>query len=629
MTHCALEWLCQPVEFRARLKAARVKGGAFARQTAIDLARFDLDFVQTNAVDHLFQSALDEGGGVTKPLRLAIVGSSTLAHLHASIRVASLRHGVEVTTYEPDYGQYRQELLNPSSGLHAFMPDVVLFAFDAQHLATTSAVKDSGSDIDGAVNRCLQDLGSLWKLARERLNAVVLQQTALPVFPDLLGNNEQRLPGSKVGFVTRLNAALPGLADAADVHLVAIDRHASRIGLRSWHDPALWHRAKQEISLHAAPYYGDLVARLLGAIRGRSSKALVLDLDNTLWGGVIGDDGLEGIALGQGSATGEAFAAVQSYAYDLGKRGIILAVCSKNDESVAFRAFDEHPEMILRRSNIASFVANWDDKASNIRRIARELNLGLDALVFLDDNPFERNLVRQELPMVAVPEVPEDPALVPSCLAAAGYFEALSITADDAARQEQYQANRERQALADASTDMDSYLQGLEMRLRWGHFDGANQTRVVQLVNKTNQFNLTTQRITEPEANSIIGDPDVVGLHFRLMDRYGDNGLIGVIIGYRDGTDLRLDTWLMSCRVLGRRAEEAMLAVVVEQARKLGLTGITGRYVPSPKNHMVREHYNRLGFSCEKESPDGTVFYCLELNSVQDSGVPIHIEEIS
>lgn len=633
MAHVTLDWLPKAGAFREQYKAARGLEGQAAIDAVAALSRLDLDFVQTGAVDRLITSLRDTAGewpGSGQPLRLAILSSSTTEHLHAALRVAALRHRVRIEIYQCDYGQYRQELLDGSSPLHAFHPDIALIAFDAHHLVASAGLDGEAEASEAPVERALAQLGTIWQLARERLGAVVLQQAALPLYPELLGENEHRLASSPAWFLDRFNVALRHHAAAAGVHVVSVDRHARRAGLAAWHDPAMWHRAKQEVSLHAAPFYGDLVARILGALRGLSSKVLVLDLDNTIWGGVIGDDGLDGIVLGQGSAAGEAFAGVQRYAAALGSRGIILAVCSKNDESVALRAFDEHPEMVLRRGHIVSFVANWDDKATNLRRIAREVNVGLDSLVFVDDNPFERNLVRGELPMVSVPEVPEDPALVPGCLAAAGYFEALSITADDRARLAQYKANRERQEMAETATDLDSYLRSLEMRLRVNRFGPVDLARTVQLVNKTNQFNLTTRRITDDEARAVMDDPRALGLTFRLADRFGDNGLIAVVIGRPEGDDdkaLRLDNWLMSCRVLGRNVEEATLAVVAAQARALGYAALVGEFIPTAKNAMVREHYDRLGFVRIAEQPDGSVRYRMALDTLPQAHPSIVLEE--
>ncbi len=318
--------------------------------------------------------------------------------------------------------------------------------------------------------------------------------------------------------------------------------------------------------------------------------------------------GLEGIVLGQGSASGEGFLSVQDYAREQGRRGVILAVCSKNDEANALEAFDKHPEMLLKRGDIACFMANWDDKATNIRRIAQQLNIGLDSLVFLDDNPFERNLVRQELPMVAVPEVPDDPALVAGILADAGYFEALAITDEDRERGGQYQGNLRREALKETATDIESYLRGLDMRLTWCPFDRIGLARTVQLINKTNQFNLTTRRYTEIDVQAVMDDADAVGLQLRLLDRFGDNGIIAIVIGRKlpDTADFLVDTWLMSCRVLGRQVEKSTLNILAAEAQRLGADRMLGEYIPTKKNGMVRKHYEKLGFSLIEETPDGS-----------------------
>ncbi len=602
-----LAWLPETGDFTARIRLLQTNPPAWAG--LVSLANLRLDFLRTGRLDTLLRRDFAEAappGLPTRPVRLAILGSSTTVHLPAPIRVACLRRNIHVTVHEGEYGQYLQELTDVASELHRFRPDTVLLAFDARHV---TAGLDAMADADAARAACdaaLARMRQCWTLARERLGATVIQQTVLPVLPPLLGSNEQRLFASPARMVARLNAALRDEADAAGVHLLAIDEAAAGDGILEWHDPVLWHRAKQEVSPLAGPVYGDLVGRLLAALQGRSSKCLVLDLDNTLWGGVIGDDGLEGIVIGQGSALGEAFLSVQHYARALAQRGVILAVCSKNDEANALSAFEQHPEMLLRRADIACFVANWDDKATNLRRIARELNIGIDSLVFLDDNPFERNLVRTTLPEVAVPEIPDDdPALMPAILAAAGYFESVSITAEDRLRTAQHAANRER-AASGSATDLPAYLRSLEMRLVWRRFDRIGLGRIVQLINKTNQFNLTTRRRTEEEALAVIADPASFGLQIRLLDRFGDNGIIAIVIGRIDAERAcHIDTWLMSCRVLGRGVEDATLALLAEQARAFGAVSLIGEYRPTAKNAVVAEHYGRLGFSRISEQEDG------------------------
>ncbi|WP_186457549.1 HAD-IIIC family phosphatase [Nitrospirillum amazonense] len=568
-----------------------------------------MDFFQTNALDEIVRRRWGEEvpTGITgKPIRLAILGSSTLAHLQASIRVGGLRRGLHITVYENDYGQYRQELEEEGSALYAFRPTVVLFALDAATLTSGLRIGQSASEARSALNATLEEVRHCWRLARRIFEGIVVQQACLPVFPSMLGNNEHRLPGSRAWGVTYINDRLRAIADEEGAHILAVDARVVEHGLGAWHSETLWHRSRQEVALTAAPFYGDLVARLVAAEQGRSFKCLALDLDNTLWGGVIGDDGLEGITLGQGSALGEAYVAFQTYVRDLSRRGVILAVCSKNDEKNAREPFERHPDMILRTLDIACFVANWTDKVTNLRRIAKELNIGIDSIVFVDDNPFERNFVRQELPMVAVPEVSDDPTYFPKILATAGYFEGLVVTKDDLARTTQYVGNQQRESFRSQAMDMASYLAGLEMRLIPRDFDRIGLQRIVQLINKTNQFNLTTRRYTETQVQGVMEDGTAVGLQLRLTDRFGDNGIIGIVIGRLEGADFVIDTWLMSCRVLGRQVEVITLNLIADRARALGARRLVGDYIATAKNGMVREHYQNLGFTIVHADEQGS-----------------------
>ncbi len=566
---------------------------------------------------------------VAPPIRLAVLASSTVDHLLPAIRVGGMRRDLLIETHTPEYGQYAQALMDPGSALHAFAPTAVLFALDAHRLLAGIDVGGDAADIAARIDRFVDDLATHWARARQAFRCQVIQQTPLPVFESLFGSNEHRLPGSRHAALRQLNDALRRRADAEGADILALDDVVARDGLPAWHDPALWHRAKQEVHPSAAPVYGDLVARLLAAGLGRSSKALVLDLDNTLWGGVIGDDGMEGIKLGQGSALGEAFVAFQHYARSLSLRGIILAVCSKNAEANALEPFERHPEMVLKRTDIACFVANWTDKAANLRQIADQLNIGLDSLVFADDNPAERAIIRRELPMVAVPELPEDPTLWPSTLAAAGYFESLRLTKEDLERTGQYQANLRRSSMLASATDMEGYLRSLDMRAIWSRFDRVGQARTVQLINKTNQFNLTTRRVTDEQIAALIEDPRALTLQIRLTDTFGDNGIIAIVIGAFDpGTrDIRIDTWLMSCRVLGRRMEEETLNLVVRQARALGAERLIGAYRPTAKNGMVREHYPKLGFAPLREDSGGGTEWVLALDGWTELPTAIASEE--
>ena len=415
----------------------------------------------------------------------------------------------------------------------------------------------------------------------------------------MFGGYERMVPGAPATVVARLNDRLAEAAAEDGALLIDVARASQRDGIDAWFDVGRWLQGKLEIAPQAAPIYGDLAARILAAQRGLSKKCLVLDLDNTLWGGVIGDDGLDGIVLGEGSAAGEAHLALQHYARQLKERGIILAVCSKNDARIAEAAFRDHPEMALRRSDFAAFQANWDDKAQNLKAIASGLNIGVDALVFVDDNPIERARIRQSLPMVAVPEMPDDPAHYVRCLADAGYFEAVAFTADDRSRAEQYSANAERDALLGAAESMDEFLRGLNMTALYGPFTAVDHARVVQLINKTNQFNTTTRRYASEEIAQIMDDPDALTLQFRLLDRVGDNGLVSTMILRPTGAEgvLEIENWVMSCRVFGRELEFEAMNIAVEAARERGARALVADYIPTPKNDVISKLYPSLGFT--------------------------------
>jgi len=626
-----LNWLPEVTDWRHRLHQLPAETNERWHE-AVRLANARMNFVLTNALDQSLRQFLTSPPPdlSTQPVRLAVLGSSTIDHLLPSIRVGGLRRNIWVDTYTCEYGQYNQELRDASSTLHMFQPTAILIALDS-HLITAglSAAMDDKS-ADRALQNALFRIRETWAYARGAFHCPVVQQTFLPVHMNILGNNEYRLPGSRANFVARINAALREAANTDGIDILPLDDLATRHGVGALHDPALWHRSKQEVSLKAAPLYGDLVGRWLAALQGRTAKCLVLDLDNTLWGGVIGDDGMEGIELGQGSPLGEAYIAIQEYARELSRRGVILAVCSKNEMATALEPFERHPDMILRTHDIACFVANWHDKASNLRAIADELNIGLDSLVFVDDNRFERDLVRRIMPMVSVPELPDDPADYTSTLSQAGYFENLRITKEDRQRSGQYRDNRIRTELAAAAGDISSYLQSLEMRLIVSPFDDVGLPRIVQLVNKSNQFNLTSRRYSPDGIREIVTSPDVFGLQFRLLDRIGDNGVISIIICRLSGCeDVAIDVWLMSCRVLGREVEHCVLNAIVEEVRRHGRSRIIGEYIPTSRNVIVKDHYKRLGFTKIGEEPDGWTKWCLDATSFEAIQTTISVDRNS
>lgn len=596
-----LYWLPPPPDFRGELRAAMETETASERlERLAALAGQRVSFLETIQLDRALR-------GVDRPaatpgftqVRLAILASSTADHLGAAIRVAGLRRRLLIELYVGGYGQYRQELLDPMSALHRFGPQVVLFSLTAREAISGTPLAATAAEAEAAIAGAIEDLRSLWHKAQKSLKASVVQQTFLNLADPLFGSYDRLVPGAPARLVGRLNDRLAEAAGEEGVALLDIARAAERDGLDAWFDQTRWLQGKFEIAPQAAPAYGDLLARVLAALRGLSRKCLALDLDNTLWGGVIGDDGIEGIVLGEGSAAGEAHLALQRYARQLRDRGVILAVCSKNDLGIAEAVFRDHPEMVLKRTDIAAFVANWNDKATNLRLIAEQLNIGVDALVFMDDNPAERARVRQSLPMVAVPELPADPGQYVRCLADAGYFEAVSFTADDRQRANQYAANASREALLSASGSMDDFLRSLEMSVCAGPVNAMNFARVVQLINKTNQFNPTTQRYSSEELTAVLAQDKTLALQFRLADRFGDNGLVSAMILRRhaDARDImEIESWVMSCRVFGRQLEDEVMNYAVETARALDVRAFQADYLPTAKNGVVRELYPALGF---------------------------------
>jgi FkbH-like protein len=531
-----------------------------------------------------------------------VLASHTVEHLLPGIRVAGLRRRIFIETHVCAYGQYRQELSDPDSLLHAFAPHFVLFALAAQELL------QSGSAAQGFV----AELRGLWKTAQQVCQATVIQQTFIDVSEPLFGNFDRLVELSPAHILDQLNQCVVAAAREDGALLLDIERQAAREGRDNWFEVAHWYASKLTIAPRAAPLFGDLLARVMAARLGQSKKCLVLDLDNTIWGGVVGDDGVHGLVLGQGSAQGEAHLALQRYARQLRERGIILAVCSKNERAIAEEAFKTHPEMLLKLSDIAAFYANWADKAENLRAIAAQLNIGIDSLVFVDDNPAERERIRGALPQVAVPELPEDVAGYVRAVADAGYFEAAGFTDEDRARGEQYAANNEREVLKGSTQSIEEFRRSLGMTMSFGPVTPVDLARVGQLINKTNQFNVTMRRYSQQEIESILQDTGNLALQFRLGDRFGDNGLISaVILRPAGGPNLALETWVMSCRVFGREVEFEIMNAAVDAARARGFEAIDATYVPTPKNGLIRELLPKLGFA--EASDDDASRWTLDL----------------
>jgi FkbH-like protein len=463
----------------------------------------------------------------------------------------------------------------------------------------SSFYKTAQADRADFAGRQAAHVEHLYQTIVSRTRAKVLVNTYYEIDDSVFGNYATKLNFSFIYQTRALNLALMDLSQRQKgLFLADFDSVINRIGRTVAFDAKMYINADMVFSLDALPPLAKCLHDIIQALSGRFKKCLILDLDNTTWGGIIGDDGIEGIQVGD-FGIGKAFTALQWWAKELKNRGIILAVCSKNTESVAKEAFEKHPDMVLRLSDIAVFVANWENKVSNIQYIQSILNISFDSMVFLDDNPFEREMVRKAIPAITVPELPEDPAEYLSFLRELDLFETASYTEEDRERTDQYQVEAKRAAIQQSFANEDEFLESLQMSSDVKSFDPFTIPRIAQLSQRSNQFNLRTVRYTPEDIARIGESPDHLTLSFTLKDSLGDSGLISAVILEKKGKQLFIDTWIMSCRVLKRGMENFVLNSLVDLAGSQGFTQLVGEYIPTAKNGMVKDHYSSLGFTAD------------------------------
>jgi FkbH-like protein len=533
--------------------------------------------------------------------RIAVLGTSTTALLVPVLEAFCLRDRIKVEFYEGLYGSQQQEILDPQSGLAKFGPNLVFLVNNWRDLQLPALAADEREQVE----RVLATRKQLWQLLSDRFGCHIVQLAFDFPAEEPHGYLANSLRGGRTRAIQLLNQAMQ---EAAPSYVSILDTPAleREAGAARWQDANLWYNFQQHPSTEALPILADAMLAHVRAVLGLTRKVLVTDLDNTLWKGVIGEDGLEGIKIGPGSPAGEAHSRLQQYLLDLKARGILLAVASKNNYEDAASPFLKHPHMLLRMEDFAAFEANWNDKATSIRDIARKLSLGLDSFVFLDDNPIEREWVRAQIPEVAVVELGPSVFHYVQELDRGRYFFALSLSAEDQVRAEQYRSEAARKHLQATSQSLDDFLAHLQLRASCVPVGPKNLVRVTQLTNKTNQFNLTTRRYTEAQVTQLAANPDAWAAAFHLADRMGDYGLIGVIF-CRPGssrTQWEVDTWLMSCRVLGRQMEKFMMDRLEEAARARGIYEIVGVFRPTAKNGLVKDHYDQLGFERIGATPE-------------------------
>ncbi len=528
---------------------------------------------------------------------LAVLGDCATQHLATALRGYGVSAGIRLNVFDADYDQIDAQVMAPDSELYRFAPQGVLLQMCTEKLQ--EAFYDCPPEARASfAEDTYARIRQIWSRIGSRIPATVLQCNFPLIDDGVFGQFGNKTEQSFLFQQRKLNYLLmQGCQEAKNTFLIDLDALQTALGRSTFADPKLYYVAKMPISLAALPAAAKLVVDVVRSLQGAVKKCLVLDLDNTLWGGVIGDDGLSGIQIGE-LGTGHAFSDFQKWLKELKNRGILLTVCSKNNEDTAKEPFEKHPEMVLRLEDFSMFVANWEDKARNIRTIQQALNIGMDSMVFLDDNPFERELVRTMIPEITVPELPEDPALYLQYLRGLDLFETASYSREDAGRTEQYREKAQRAAFEAAFQSYDDYLEALQMRASAAAFDPFHYPRIAQLTQRSNQFNLRTVRYTEAEIEALAQDDSRIGLYFTLKDKFGDHGLISVVVLEKQPEDtLFISEWLMSCRVLKRGMEEFIVDKILSVAAQQGFRRVVGEYIPTPKNAMVKDLYEQLGFA--------------------------------
>jgi FkbH-like protein len=542
--------------------------------------------------------------GDARTVKIAVLADCAVQQLTTLLKVLAARNRVALEVYEGGYDSIDLEILNPDSGLYAFGPQFVIVLMSSEKLK--SRLYDSANRTTFAADN-VERIVTLWSAFAAQSSATIVQSTFVLPIERAFGNYELKVADSVGAIFTEINYRLAIQArEARNILLSDVDFLAASIGRSQWFDPRLWNIAKVPCRLDHLPRLAQsLLDTILAATGVVLSKCVVLDLDNTLWGGVIGDDGLEGIALGEFDE-GEAFVGFQKFIRELKRRGIILAVVSKNEHANAIRPFRDHPHMVLKEDDISAFLANWDNKADNIRLVQKTLNIGFDSFVFLDDNPFERNLVREYLPNVIIPELRDDPSSYLEALADLNLFETTSFSEADMQRSARYREEARREITKTQFTNVNDYLKSLSMQIRLERFNSFNLPRIAQLIQRSNQFNLTTRRYGEAACEAMMKDTTFWPLTLKLADKFGDYGLISVVILNPADEELEIDEYLMSCRVLQRGVESFAMNNIFAYAARLGVKRVVGHYIATTKNDMVKDFFKGFGFEKVCETGGGS-----------------------
>lgn len=535
--------------------------------------------------------------------KIAILGGSTTRDIRDILELFLLNYGIRPCFYESEYNQYYADGMFPNPALEEFHPDILYIHTTNRNIEQYPSLEDDRTLVTQKLQAEYERFRALWEHLHAVYGCPVIQNNFEPPFYRLLGNRDASDHRGRWNYIQRLNQMFYEYADThQDFYIHDICYEAADYGLERWSDPFYWNMYKYAMCVPAIPYTAFQLARIIKSIFGRNKKVLNLDLDNTLWGGVIGDDGPENIEIGQETSLGQTYAEFQDYLKQHKKLGVLLSVNSKNNEETALSGL-ERADSVLKREDFVAFRANWEPKSQNLYATAEELKLLPESFVFVDDNPAEREIVRQEVPGAAVPEITKVEEYI-RVLDRSGFFEVTNFSEDDLKRNEMYLANEQRNRMQKNFSDYGDYLRSLEMKAGIGAFVPAYFSRIAQLTNKSNQFNLTTHRYSQSEIEQIAADPQYLTLCGRLEDKFGDNGVVSIVIGRKEKDVLHIELWLMSCRVLKRDMEYAMMDTLVKQCRDCGIRQIYGYFYPTAKNAMVKDFYALQGFEKLEEDVD-------------------------
>ena len=554
--------------------------------------------------------------------KIAILGGSTTNEMADQLGLFLLQYGIEAEFYQSEYAQYWQDAMFGTPELDAFEADVIYVHTSWRNLTRLPATTDAPAQIDAMLEEQYAHFETMWQALERKFACPIIQNNFDRPNYRLMGNRDIWDVHGRSNFISRLNQKFYAYAASHEhFYINDIDYLSADYGLTAWGDAFYWHMYKYAMCLDAIPSLANSVANIIKSLYGRNKKALVLDLDNTLWGGIVGDDGVDGLAIGPEVPEGQVYAEFQSYCKALKSIGVILAVDSKNDEANALAGLN-HPDGVLRPDDFVAIKANWDPKDQNLRALASELNLGADSFVFADDNPAERAIVAAQVPGVETPVMDGAENYIKT-LDHGGYFEVTTLSQEDLQKTELYHQNAQRAAAQAAFGDYGEYLDSLRMQAELYGFEPLYIQRIAQLTNKSNQFNLTTLRCTEDDIRAMAGDKDYLCLCGKLTDAFGDNGIVTVVAGQTEGQALHLRLWLMSCRVLKRGMEDAMMNTVVAEAAARGVREVYGYYYPTAKNGMVRDFYAGFGFEKVSEDENGNTVWKLAVDAYQPK--PLHM----